>query len=196
MVAVLDGDSLILLDQEKTQTKIRLGQIDAPELGQDFGKASKKVLSGLVFGRTVKIEKITIDNYGRVVGTVWLNGADICRQMLESGMAWAYRKYLHDPSYLETERQAKNARLGLWSKPDPEPPWIYRHSKTEQAIHQNDETPAQKKFQKNTKQQCGTKQFCSQMRSCSEAQYYLRTCENHDLDRDSDGVACESLCEQ
>ncbi len=43
-------------------------------------------------------------------------------------------------------------------------------------------------------QQCGTKRYCSQMSSCSEAKYYLNTCGVSSLDRNNDGVPCESLC--
>lgn len=46
----------------------------------------------------------------------------------------------------------------------------------------------------NHHQQCGTKRYCSQMNSCSEAKYYLNTCGVASLDRNNDGVPCESLC--
>lgn len=41
---------------------------------------------------------------------------------------------------------------------------------------------------------CSGKMYCKQMRSCAEAQFYLRQCGVYRLDRDGDGVACESLC--
>jgi len=47
VVAVHDGDTVTLLDRSNTQHRIRLAQIDAPEIGhgkgdpgQPFGKAS------------------------------------------------------------------------------------------------------------------------------------------------------------
>ncbi len=43
-------------------------------------------------------------------------------------------------------------------------------------------------------QQCGTKKRCSQMTSCAEARFYLTTCGVASLDRDKDGIPCESLC--
>ena len=42
--------------------------------------------------------------------------------------------------------------------------------------------------------QCGSKTKCSQMVSCEEAYYYLNTCGLQKLDRDNDGIPCESLC--
>jgi endonuclease YncB( thermonuclease family) len=53
VVRVADGDTITVLDDAKTQDKVRLDAIDAPELGQPFGQAAKKALSDLVFGREV-----------------------------------------------------------------------------------------------------------------------------------------------
>ena len=41
---------------------------------------------------------------------------------------------------------------------------------------------------------CGTKKTCSQMVSCDEARYYLNSCGVSSLDRDKDGIPCESIC--
>ena len=57
----LDRPPPTLLDADNRQYKIRLGQIDAPEIRQDFGQASKQSLSGLVFGRQVEIDVETTD---------------------------------------------------------------------------------------------------------------------------------------
>ena len=42
--------------------------------------------------------------------------------------------------------------------------------------------------------QCGAKRVCGQMNSCAEANYYLNHCGLTRLDRDGDGVPCESIC--
>ncbi len=42
---------------------------------------------------------------------------------------------------------------------------------------------------------CGTKTTCSEMDSCEEATCYLIQCGLTRLDRDNDGIPCESLCE-
>ena len=42
---------------------------------------------------------------------------------------------------------------------------------------------------------CGSKDTCGEMDSCSEAYYYLNTCGVGSLDRDNDGIPCESLCD-
>lgn len=41
---------------------------------------------------------------------------------------------------------------------------------------------------------CGAKTLCKQMLTCEEAMHYLNDCGLTRLDRDGDGVPCESLC--
>lgn len=41
---------------------------------------------------------------------------------------------------------------------------------------------------------CGSKRYCTQMTSCAEARFYLKQCGLRKLDKDGDGVPCESLC--
>ncbi len=41
---------------------------------------------------------------------------------------------------------------------------------------------------------CGSKRRCGEMASCEEAKFYLTQCGVGSLDRDKDGVPCESLC--
>lgn len=41
--------------------------------------------------------------------------------------------------------------------------------------------------------QCG-KSKCGQMNSCEEAYFHLQQCGQKRLDRDRDGIPCESIC--
>jgi Excalibur calcium-binding domain len=42
--------------------------------------------------------------------------------------------------------------------------------------------------------QCSGKTKCKEMDSCEEAYFYLKKCGVSRLDRDHDGVPCESIC--
>ncbi len=42
--------------------------------------------------------------------------------------------------------------------------------------------------------QCEGKRTCKDMDSCEEAHFYLTQCSVSSLDRDKDGVPCESIC--
>ena len=56
VVGVADGDTITVLEN-RTQHRIRLYGIDAPEGGQDFGNRAKKFVSDLVFGKQVRVVK-------------------------------------------------------------------------------------------------------------------------------------------
>src|SRR4051812_15624447 len=86
VISIADGDTItVLLD--KTQHKIRLNGIDAPEGPQAFGTKSKQALSERIFGKEVKIEWKERDKYKRIVGEVYLGERRICLEMVEIGMA-------------------------------------------------------------------------------------------------------------
>ncbi len=137
VVGVSDGDTITLLDSSKTQHKIRLQGIDAPEAKQAFGQASKRHLSNLVFNREVTAECGKTDKYKRQVCVVMVNGQDANLAQVTGGMAWWYRKYQKEQTaqqrgaYEAAEAKAKAGRLGLWSGPNPVPPWDWRHAKRE-----------------------------------------------------------------
>lgn len=51
IVRVTDGDTVTMLDSDDRQHKVRLDGIDAREIGQPFGRASKRHLADLLAGR-------------------------------------------------------------------------------------------------------------------------------------------------
>jgi len=67
IVGVHGGDSITLLDVNNRQHKIRLVGIDAPELGQPFGRASKQHLAELLARREAVAECSKIDRFRRRV---------------------------------------------------------------------------------------------------------------------------------
>jgi endonuclease YncB( thermonuclease family) len=131
VVGVHDGDTLTGLDDTKNQHKVRLDAIDAPELGQPFGQASKKALSEKVFGKDVVVVVKTREKYGRTVGHVLIDGRDVNLEMLEEGMAWHYVKYDKNARLSRAEEEARTAGRGLWQDRAPVPPWDWRKAKRE-----------------------------------------------------------------
>lgn len=121
VVGVTDGDTIKVLDDQRTQHKIRLAGIDAPEKTQAFGQQSKQHLSSLVFGRRVLVETGKKDRYERTVGKVVIDGRDANLAMVATGMAWHYKKYLKEQpasdkfEYSAAEQNARVARRGLWA---------------------------------------------------------------------------------
>lgn len=129
VVGVHDGDTLTGLSPQNTQVKVRLDAIDAPELGQPFGKASKAALSEMVFGKDVIVYEKSKDRWGRTVGHVVIGRKDTNLEMLSAGMAWHYKKYDRNMRLAAAEEEARSAKLGLWSDPQPVPPWEWRKKK-------------------------------------------------------------------
>ena len=193
VVGVHDGDTVTLLMEGNQQLKIRLAQIDAPELDQAFGQKSKQSLSDMVFNKTIKVEKETIDKYGRTVGTLIVDGVDANKEQVKRGMAWVYRQYMHDQSLLQVEDAARQAKVGLWSEPSPMAPWEYRHGKKNDSVKA---MPSDEHVNQELSPSCGSKRYCKEMASCEEAKFYLTQCGLSRLDGDGDGVPCEKLCSQ
>ena len=140
VVRVADGDTITILatpgragsmnppSPTPTQHKIRLNGIDAPEKSQAFGNVSKKHLSSLVFGKDVRVKYTKRDKYGRILGTIYVDGLDINLEMLRAGLAWHYKRFDSTPAYAAAESEARAARRGLWSDPNPTPPEQFRHN--------------------------------------------------------------------
>ena len=135
IVRIIDGDTMVVLDSNKVQYKIRLMGIDAPEKKQAYGKKSKENLSDLIAGKFVVVEYDKLDRYQRIIGKIQLSGEDINLEQLSSGMAWHYKKYQGEQSqvdrikYSEAEVDARNTKRGLWHDSEPISPWGYRKSK-------------------------------------------------------------------
>lgn len=152
VVGVTDGDTLTVLDANNRQHEIRLFAIDSPETtchhrqpsiyndqcvehGQPFGKAAKRSLSELTYGRGVKVKLQPGESYGRKIGTVWVDSVDANLQQVARGYAWHYKRYaargqtdIEFAQYSNTEKMARSQRYGLWADPSSVEPWDYRHS--------------------------------------------------------------------
>lgn len=130
VVGVSDGDTLTVLDASNTQFKIRLAAIDAPEKSQLFGERGKQKLSEICYGKNASVRVVSADRYGRSVGDVDCAGINANQQMIQSGLAWVYRKYDKGHAHLYAfEEDARNARLGLWADSNPVAPWDWRKAK-------------------------------------------------------------------
>ena len=99
VVSVHDGDTLtVLIDQR--QVKVRLTDIDAPELGQPFGTRSKQSLSEMCFGKVASLDVRGHDRYKRALAQVTCDGRDANAEQVRRGYAWTYTRYVHAGSPL------------------------------------------------------------------------------------------------
>lgn len=127
VVSVHDGDTLTVL-VDRRQVKVRLAEIDAPELGQPFGTRSRQSLAGICHQKQATVAPAGRDRYGRTIpGEIACNGVPAGPEQVRRGMAWVFVRYAPkgSPLYgLQTE--AQSTRQGLWADPQPVPPWEWR----------------------------------------------------------------------
>lgn len=130
VVSVADGDTITVLDDTKTQHKIRLWGIDAPESRQDYGQRAKQAMSDMVYSKTVTVDVQDVDRYKREVGKVYQDGKYVNLEMIKLGLAWWYQQYAHNATDLrDAEATARAGKVGLWSRPDAVAPWDFRKGK-------------------------------------------------------------------
>jgi len=125
VVKVADGDTLTLLVDRK-QIKVRLLEIDAPELHQAFGQRSKQSLGEMCAGHDAIVRSTGRDKYGRVLGRVDCGGVDANAEQVRRGMAWVYDRYVSDRSLYALQNEARATHAGLWADKEPTAPWVYR----------------------------------------------------------------------
>lgn len=204
VIAVIDGDTLLILRHGKP-AKLRMANIDAPEVGhagmggkpsnsqkpQAFGKQSRDSLLEMVGKKQVQIDTQAVDQYGRIVALVSIDGRSVNQEQVKRGMAWEYSHYHSDKTYLGLQSDAQQARRGLWAQASPQAPWQWRklHPATKPAVQNKTAAPVML-----YDMACGKKHLCSQMTSCDEAFFYLTRCGVKTLDRNEDGKPCEDWC--
>jgi endonuclease YncB( thermonuclease family) len=134
LVRVKDGDSLVAKVQGVAM-EIRLAEIDAPEIGQPYGRAAKQELASLAAGRQLVIVPIDTDRYGRTVAHVWNGSTHLNAELVKRGAAWFYSEYARTEALYKIELEARDAKRGLWALPlqDRIEPWEWR----KRAQHRN-----------------------------------------------------------
>jgi endonuclease YncB( thermonuclease family) len=126
VVSVYDGDTFTLLLEDNKQEKIRLQDIDAPELGQAFGKKAKKALSDMIYMKSVKVFWEKRDRNKRIIGDVRVGNIRVNEQMIDLGYAWQYLEYKNSDHLKSIQHNASKKRLGLWLDKNPIAPWEWR----------------------------------------------------------------------
>lgn len=113
---VMDGDTVLLVKHSQSEpVKLRIDGIDAPETCQPGGMASRDALIRLTLRKSVQVTDLGLDSYGRQVGRLSVDGADVGAEMVRSGMAWAYRFKTGRGPYAASQRAAQQAKKGVFS---------------------------------------------------------------------------------
>ena len=99
VVRVFDGDTVEVL-RDQVPLRIRLEGIDCPERAQAWSRKATELTTRLAAGKTATIRVLDVDRH-----YAWFN---------------------HEDALARLESEARAARRGIWSDPDPEAPWDFR----------------------------------------------------------------------
>lgn len=123
--------------KERTHVERRL----AP---QNFGDAAKRYMEQRVLAKAVRVQPLPSrvkgpwyrpglvlnDRYDRIIGLVYVygeGGRSLNEELLERGLAWWYRPFVpFERGYKHLQDIAKEQGAGIWSLPDPAPPWEWQ----------------------------------------------------------------------
>jgi micrococcal nuclease len=130
VVAVIDGNTVEVLDNNKQTHKILLIGIDSPELEQEYGEKARKFLEKIILEENVIVQFKGKDRFGNRLAVVLINGkVDPRIELLKEGLAWTSEKNSFED--LESYRTlAQRKGRGLWKENNPVPPWTYRRQQT------------------------------------------------------------------
>jgi len=205
---VVDGDT-VDVDINGQISRLRLIGMNSPESVDPnepvecFAIESSNKAKELLEGKSVRIEADPTqgytDRYGRLLRYVYLeDGTSFNQYMIANGYAIEYTyksAYKYQEEYKQAEQEARTNKRGLWAddtcggivKNDTEDDNTTTKNDTD-----DDETTASSDCSSN-------KYNCADFETHQEAQNLYNRCiqevgyDIHDLDRDDDGSACESL---
>ncbi len=210
VVRVVDGDTFEIEGGEK----IRMIGIDTPETVdprksvQCFGKEASNKTKELLEGKTVRLVKDVSerDKYQRLLRYVYVGDIFINDLLVRDGFAKS-SSYPPDIKFQEQFRQseevARNGKVGLWSSLCDTPTITPVPQTPVPLVPQAQKAPATTKAPVATKAPtktttCSSNIYnCSDFSTCSEAQAVFNQCSTdvHGLDRDKDGIPCDTLCQ-
>ena len=76
--------------------------------------------------KIAEVDSVGKDRYGRTIAWIYVNGVSLNKELLKAGLAWHYKRYSKDRDLAILEAEARAKKIGLWSDPNPIPPWEWR----------------------------------------------------------------------
>lgn len=130
VVAIKDGDTIVVLYGDNIQKTLRLAEVDCPESGQPFGKNAKQFTSSQVFNKQIIFYENTTDRYGRTIAKVYYdNGKYLSAEIIKAGLGWWYYQYSKNLELGKMQDSAKSKAIGLWSDKNAISPYEWRQNK-------------------------------------------------------------------
>lgn len=129
VIAVHEGDRLTIHHQGR-KDMIYIRDVDCPELKQPYGKQAKHATAAYIANRDVVVRDLKRDRQGQMTADILLpNGRQIAHELVKEGLAWVQPGRSGDQGIKDMEELARAAGKGLWSEPNPTPPWKWKSTK-------------------------------------------------------------------
>ena len=206
LVTVVDGDTFKATINGRSET-IRLIGIDTPEAVdprkpvQCFSEEASARAKELLTGKTIRLEtdpsQDERDKYGRLLAYAFLpDGRHFNLLMIASGYAHEYTydlPYKYQAVFKDAEKNAAERRLGLWSTTTCAGD-ITKSAFDTKIVY----PPTPVSTYTGPYDPFGPDRDCPDFSTHAEAQAFFEAAggpatDRHRLDRDKDGVACETL---
>ncbi len=122
------GDNFEVGQREQLHYFLLIG-VDCPEPDQPFFQEAVDHLVDTCGNREIEMEVLSYDEFKRELGHAWVTDADgqrvnLAITLLSKGLGWYEgSEFAGSDRYRETMESARAKKLGLWSQPNPTPPW-------------------------------------------------------------------------
>jgi len=121
VIDIIDGSTVVVETQSKTEFVVKCQATTVPQGAEPYADYSRQRLSDLVRGQMVAVEYTGRNAYGQLLGTIYVNEEDVCRDQIAAGLAW------FDPQapnnlktstrelYARSEEHARKSGTGVWT---------------------------------------------------------------------------------
>ena len=125
---IISGDTIKVLHNEGLKT-ITLYGIECPGGQQPYSKEAAEFITGFILGQTIEVDPILSNRQGGITGIVYFKDQCLNEELIKAGLAWVSLKTARITKirvvWRGLESEAKKTGMGLWSDPDPIPPWKF-----------------------------------------------------------------------
>jgi endonuclease YncB( thermonuclease family) len=205
ILKITDGDTIRI----NTGEDVRLLQIDTPEpmSSECYASEATAALTKLIFGKTIRLEadsaSANIDQYKRLLRYVFVGKTNVNLKMVEIGAAAPYfyngEKGKYSAQLLKAAQKARAQKIGLWgkcpgSKLDPTRS-LSTGTSVKPAPSQSATAAATGNCDPNYDQCVPISAYdldCPDIYNLGMSRIRVIGTDIHKLDRDRDGIACES----
>ncbi|HET6979304.1 MAG TPA: thermonuclease family protein [Pyrinomonadaceae bacterium] len=121
VIDVIDGSTVAVETQNDARFVVKCQATPVPQPPDPYADHSKQRFSSLLLGKTVAVEYSARNEYGHLLGTIFLNGEDVCLDQIAAGLARFDPQTPNDikPSrrdlYATTEDRARTNGSGIWT---------------------------------------------------------------------------------